>query len=163
VDHHVLGVNLAWWDSHLNSAQTQQMVQAAGLTMFRLPGGSSSDEFHFNAPPTYSGQGTAPSIASFIASVGGAGMVTLDYRSGRPQEAAAFLAYLNAPVDSSAAIGHGAEWSTATSRWVDVDWRTADYWAGLRAAAPLSQDDGRNFLRLNRSEPFGFHYFEVGN
>ncbi len=71
VDTQLLGVNLAWWDSDLNTAQTQQMVQAAGLTMFRFPGGSSSDDFHFNAPPTYNGEGTDASMASFIASVNG--------------------------------------------------------------------------------------------
>ena len=97
VDTQLLGVNLAWWDSDLNTAQTQQMVQAAGLTMFRFPGGSSSDDFHFNAPPTYNGEGTDASMASFIASVGGVGLVTLDYGSGSPQEAAAFLAYLECP------------------------------------------------------------------
>src|ERR1700720_2029863 len=48
VDNHVLGVNLAWWDTSLNTTLTQQMVGAAGLTMFRFPGGSSSDTFHFN-------------------------------------------------------------------------------------------------------------------
>ena len=78
VNTQVLGVNVAWWDANLNTTKTQQIVQAAGLTMFRLPGGSSSDEFHFNAPPTYGGEGTAASMASFIASVGGAGLVTLD-------------------------------------------------------------------------------------
>ena len=50
VDTQLLGVNVAWYDSDLNTPQTQQMVQAAGLTMFRFPGGSSSDDFHFNAP-----------------------------------------------------------------------------------------------------------------
>src|SRR5262249_29264627 len=43
VNPQVLGINVAWWDSHLNTTQTKQMVQAAGLTMFRFPGGSSSD------------------------------------------------------------------------------------------------------------------------
>ena len=28
---------------------------------------------------------------------------------------------------------------------------------------PLAGDDGLNFLRLGRTAPFGFHYFEVGN
>jgi hypothetical protein len=163
VDPKVLGVNVAWWDSSLNTAQTQQMVQAAGLTMFRFPGGSSSDDFHFNDPPSYSGKGTAASMARFIDSVGGVGMVTLDYGSGSPQEAAAFLAYLNAPVGSTAVIGHSEEWDNSLNAWKDVDWQTVGYWAGLRAAAPLAQDDGLNFLRLNRSQPFGFHYFEVGN
>src|SRR5262249_27538082 len=44
-----------------------------------------------------------------------------------------------------------------------VDWKTAGYWAGLRAAAPLAQDDGLNFMRLGRSAPFAIHYYEVGN
>jgi hypothetical protein len=158
VNPQVLGVNVDWWDSHVNTAQTEQMVQAAGLTMFRLGGGSSTDELHFNARPMDAG-----SMASLIASVGEAGMVTLDYGSGSPQEAAAYLAYLNAPVDSSAVIGHGEEWSDSLHAWTDVDWQTAGYWAGLRAAAPLGQDDGLNFLRLNRPDPFGLHYFEVGN
>ena len=56
-----------------------------------------SDDFHFNAPPSYTGQGTDAAIASFIASVKGVGLVTIDYGSGSPQEAAAFLAYLERP------------------------------------------------------------------
>src|SRR6187551_976425 len=101
----VLGTNLAWWDSNLGTATTKSMVQAAGLTLFRFPGGSSSDEFHFNAPPSYNGQGTAPSMAKFIASVNGGGMVTLNYGSGDPKEAAAFLAYLNAPTSNTTVLG----------------------------------------------------------
>jgi hypothetical protein len=105
----------------------------------------------------------ASSRLSLVASVGGTGQVTLDYGSGSPQEAAAYLAYLNAAVDSRAPIGHGAQWSDSSHAWTDVDWKTAGYWAGLRAAAPLTQDDGLNYLRLNQPAPFGFHYFEVVN
>src|SRR5262249_10078270 len=65
----LLAVNRTWWDTNLNTSQTQQMVRAAGLTMFRFPGGSSSDDFHFNAPPTYNGEGTDSSMASFISSM----------------------------------------------------------------------------------------------
>ena len=163
VDTRLLGVNLTWWDSALNTSQTQQMVRAAGLTSFRFPGGSSSDDFHFNAPPSYNGQGTDASMASFIAAVGGQGVVTLDYGSGSPQEAAAFLAYLNAPTSNTTAIGIGQEWNDKTNSWQTVDWKTGGYWASLRTAAPLAQDDGLNFLRLGHAAPFGFHDFEVGN
>ncbi len=99
VDTNLLGVNLVEWDSYLNTSQTQQMVQAAGLTEFRFPGGSASDDFHFNSPPAYNGQGTDTSMASFIASVNGQAIITLDYGSGSPQEAAAELAYFNGSVD----------------------------------------------------------------
>ena len=163
VDPQLLGVNAAWWDTNLNTSQTQQMVQAAGLNLFRLPGGSSSDDFHFNAPPTYQGEGTIPSMASFIASVNGQAVVTLDYGSGSPQEAAAELAYLNAPVGPTTPIGDGQEWNDSTNAWQTVNWQNAGYWASLRAATPLPVDDGLNFLRLGRTAPFGFQYFEVGN
>ncbi len=156
----LLGVNVGWWDSTLNSAQTQQMVEAAGSTIFRFPGGSSSDDFHFNIPES---PGSDSSMASFIASVNGQGMVTLDYGSGSPQEAAAFLAYLNAPVGNTTPIGMGQEWSDSANAWQTVNFQTAGYWASLRASAPLAQDDGLNFLRLDHPAPFGFHYFEVGN
>jgi alpha-L-arabinofuranosidase len=154
---HIVGRSL------LNTQATQQMVQAAGLTMFRFPGGSSSDDFHFNAAPTYNGEETDGSMASFIASVKGVGLATIDYGSGSPQEAANFLAYLNAPVGNTTAIGVGQEWSDSANAWQQVDWKTAAYWASLRAQAPLAQDDELNFLRLNHSAPFGIHYWEVGN
>ncbi len=163
VNTQISGTNLAWWDSNLGTATTRTMVQDAGLKLFRFPGGSSSDEFHFNNPPSYNGQGTAATMAKFIASVGGGGMVTLNYGTGDPKEAAAFLAYLNATTSNTANIGMGVQWSNTTNTWVPKDWRTANYWAGLRAATPLTNDDGLNFLRLGRSAPFGFHYFEIGN
>ncbi|HEY2155410.1 MAG TPA: hypothetical protein VGH33_07255, partial [Isosphaeraceae bacterium] len=163
VDTRLLGVNLAWWDSNLNTADTTQIVKNAGLTSFRFPGGSSSDDFHFSAPPTYNGEGTDASMASFIASVGGQGVVTLDYGSGSPQEAAAFLAYLNGSTSNTTAIGTGQEWNDSTNSWQNVNWQTAGYWASLRAATPLAKDDGLNFLRVGHAAPFGFHYFEVGN
>ena len=146
VNPQLLGVNVAWWDTSLNSTQTKQMVQAAGLTMFRFPGGSSSDTWHFNAPPTYGGEGTVASFAQFIASVSGVGMVTLNYGTGSPQEAAAFLAYLNASTSNTTAIGNGQEWNSSTSTWVQVNWQTAGYWASLRAATPVTPNDGLNFL-----------------
>jgi alpha-L-arabinofuranosidase len=163
VDPQLLGVNATYWDTNLNTVTTQQMVEAAGLNLFRLPGGSSSDDFHFNQPPAYQGQGTIPSMASFVASVGGQAIVTLDYGSGSPQEAAAMLAYLDAPVGATTPIGDGQEWNDQTGAWQTVDWQNAGYWAALRAAEPLPVDDGLNFMRLGRASPFGFDDFEVGN
>ena len=164
VDPQLVGVNATWWDTDLNTSQTQQMVEAAGLNLFRLPGGSSSDDFHFNQAPTYHGEGTIPSMASFVASVNGQAVVTLDYGSGSPQEAVAELAYLNAPVGATTPIGDGQEWNDALGEWQTVNWQNAGYWASLRAATPVLGDpDGLNFMRLGRTAPFGFDYFEVGN
>ena len=43
----VLGVNLVYWDDQMTTTQTQQMVQPAGLNVFRFPAGGASDDFHF--------------------------------------------------------------------------------------------------------------------
>jgi hypothetical protein len=155
----VLGVNLMATDPYLLSTTTQQLIQSAGLTMFRFPGGSMSDQVHFNVNWA---SGAVASMASFIASVNGQATVTLDYGSGSPQEAAAFLSYLNAPVGATTQIGNGQEWNTTTNSWQTVNWQNAGYWSGVRAATPITPDDGLNFLRIGRSAPFGFHYYEVG-
>ena len=107
VNPHLLGVNINWWDTQLPTARTQQMVRDAGLSFFRFPGGSSSDEYHFNDPPSYAGRGTAATFAKFIDDVDGQGVVTLNYGTGSPQEAAAWLAYLNADVSNPTVIGMG--------------------------------------------------------
>jgi alpha-L-arabinofuranosidase len=102
-------------------------------------------------------------MASFIASVSGVGMATIDYGSGSPQEGAAFLAYLEGSPSNTTAIGNGQEWNDTTNSWQTVNWQSAGYWASLRAAAQLAQDDGLNFLRLDHPAPFNVPYWEVGN
>ena len=82
----LLGINLAYWDDQLTTTQTQQMVTAAGLNLYRFPGGSASDDFHFNVSDNYgdSAANTIPQFAQFISAVGGAGMVTRRLRLGQP-------------------------------------------------------------------------------
>jgi alpha-L-arabinofuranosidase len=162
----LVGVNLAWWDDKLTTPQTQQMVQAAGLTMFRFPGGSSSDDYHFNISNNYNDPvaNTIPQFTQFIEGVGGTGLVTLDYGSGSPQEAAAELAYLEGSPTDSTVIGTGLEWNDNTKQWQQVNWQTVGYWASLRGATPLAQDDGYNFLRINHPAAFSeIKDWEVGN
>ncbi|HEV3023943.1 MAG TPA: hypothetical protein VGX76_15820 [Pirellulales bacterium] len=166
VSTNLLGVNLTWWDDKLTTSQTQQMVGAAGLAAFRFPGGSSSDDFHFNVASSYGDPVavTIPQFAQFIQTAGGTGLVTLDYGSGSPQEAAAELAYLEGSPTDGTVIGNGLEWSDGANAWQTVDWKTVGYWASLRAAQPLGVDDGLNFLRINQSTPFAnINLWEVGN
>jgi alpha-L-arabinofuranosidase len=162
----MLGVNLGWWDDKLTTPQTRQMVQAAGLTAFRFPGGSSSDDYHFNISSNFgdAAANTIPQFAQFIEGIGGTGLVTLDYGSGSPQEAAAELAYLEGSTTDTTVIGTGLEWIDSANQWQSVNWQTVGYWASLRAATPLAQDDGYNFLRINHPAAFSeIKYWEVGN
>jgi hypothetical protein len=161
-----LGVNLAWWDNQLMTAQTESLVQAAGLSIFRFPGGSTSDDFHFANNNNYldSAANSIPQFAQFTDSVGGQGMITIDYGSGSPQEAMAELAYLTASPTDTTVIGNGIQWNDTTNAWQMINWGTVGYWAGLRASTPLAQDDGRNFLRIGQAAPFtGMTYWEVAN
>ena len=162
----MLGINMVWWDTAAVSSQTQQMTMAAGLKLYRFPGGSSSDEYHFNVSANGNDPSaiTIPQFAQFITSAGGSGMVTLDYGSGSPQEAAAELAYLQGTPTDTTVIGNGIEWSTTANQWQTVNWHTVGYWAGLRAATPLATDDGLNFLRIGHAAPFtSIKYWEIGN
>ena len=161
-----LGVNLAYWDDQMLTTQTEQMASSAGMTMYRFPGGSASDDFHFNVSDNY-GDGVAntiPQFAEFISAVGGTGIVTVDYGSGSPQEAAAELAYLEGSPSDTTSIGTGLEWNDSTGAWVSVNWGTVGYWASLRAASPLQTDDGLNFLRIDHPAPFSdIKDWEIGN
>ena len=166
VSANMLGVNMVWWDTADVSTQTQQMSAAAGFKLFRFPGGSSSDEYHFNVSANGGDSSaiTVPQFAQYITSAGGTGLVTLDYGSGSPQEAAAELAYLEGSATDTTVIGNGIEWNTTTNQWQTVNWGTAGYWAALRGAKPLATDDGLNFLRINDAAPFtAIRYWEVGN
>ncbi len=162
----MLGVNMYAGDHDAVTPETQQMLAAAGLTTFRIPGGSPADDWHFNVAD-YQGDPASVNFAQFLQAfeaIGGTGLATLDYGSASPQEAAAELAYvLGSPTDTTV-LGPGIEWNDTTGQWQDVNWKTVGYWAALRGASPLATDDGLNFLRIDHPAPFaGMTYWEVGN
>jgi Putative Ig domain len=85
--------------------------------------------------------------------------VVVPATNGQPQEAAAWVAYANANTNI---------FGTANDVTIGVDalgndWKTAGFWAMLRASAPLGTDDGYNFLRIRRRDPVGIKYWEIGN
>ena len=153
-----LGANLATWDAQDETAQTESLVENAGLDLFRFPGGIPADTTHFNVSVGQS----VPQFAQFVESVGGAGLITVDYGSGSPQEAAAELAYLQGSPSDTTVIGSGPEWNGTA--WVNVDWGTVGQWAALRGQSPLAVNDGLNFMRIDHPAPFStIDDYEVGN
>jgi alpha-L-arabinofuranosidase len=154
------GLNAAVWDSYYDTPTTVSLLNELGTRIIRLPGGSLSDEYHWvsnkSLDNTWQWQ---TSFANFIhvitnASVNAQAIITVNYGTGTPQEAAAWVAYCNAATTSTVPIGVDAK---------GTNWQTAGYWASLRAAAPLGKDDGMNFLRISRSAPLGFKHWEIGN
>jgi hypothetical protein len=74
---------------------------------------------------------------------------------GTPEAAAAWVAYANSDPADETVIGIDAD---------GEDWKTAGYWASLRAAAPAGNgEDPQDFLRANHPEPYGIVYWEIGN
>ncbi|WP_349877256.1 cellulose binding domain-containing protein [Micromonospora sp. HUAS YX12] len=105
-----LGVNHAIWDSQLGSAETSDLLKAAGVKMLRYPGGSYADIYHWEthtAPGGYVAPGT--DFDTFMAGarrVGAEPMIIANYGTGTPAEAAAWVRYANVTK------GYGAKWWT---------------------------------------------------
>ena len=152
------GMNTPMWDSALDTPQTLTVMTNMGTRAMRFPGGSDSDDYHWVFNRQDANNWTwATSLANFIhviTNVNGQAMTTLNYGTGFTNEAAAWVAYVNASTANTQSLGVDA---------TGTNWHTAGYWALLRASAPLGTDDGKNFLRISRSAPLGFKYWEIGN
>jgi alpha-L-arabinofuranosidase len=86
--------------------------------------------------------------------------VTVNYGSGTPQEAAAWVAYAN---------GNAALYGTTNDITIGLDsggydWRTVGYWARLRTLTAAQNPDNQfDFLALGRAAPLGIKNWEIGN
>ena len=101
VDSRWFGVNLAIWDGDFDTPQTVSLLSEMGTRIVRLPGGSLSDEYHWMSNTTLTNTWTwNNSFAKFIhvitnASVNSQAFVTVNYGTGTPQEAAAWVRHAN--------------------------------------------------------------------
>ncbi len=159
VDARVFGVNTAIWDSQLGASATGPLLAGAGLKALRYPGGSSSDDYDWQTDRSvtngsFQWASPFPTFAALAAGQGAQTYITVNYGSGTPEEAAAWVAYANGNPASTTALGTDAK---------GRNWQTVGYWAALRAASPLATDDGYNFLRVGRTAGWGCKYWEVGN
>jgi len=180
------GIFMAVWDTWGSSTPAE--LEQAGVTTMRYPGGGYADNYHWSSylmTPAFGQAGNlgylsgATDMGHFIQLMSNAqaqAVISVDWGSGflwnanrtamaipstngSPQEAAAWVAYCNASTNiygttNDVTIGVDAEGN---------NWQTAGYWAMIRAASPLTRNDGSNFLRLNRSAPVGIKYWEIGN
>lgn len=180
------GMFMAVWDGW--NANTPVQLRQSGITAMRYPGGSYADSYHWSAYQMTPGFGQAGNVGYLSGSSDAGrfiqlmnntpaqGIISVDWGSGflwnanktamaipstngSPQEAAAWVAYCNASTNI---------YGTTKDVTIGVDalgnnWQTAGYWAMMRAASPLAQNDGYNFLRINQAAPVGIKYWEVGN
>jgi hypothetical protein len=158
IDNRIYGMNLDIWDDSLSGTATAPLLSMMQTGAFRFPGGSTSDAYNWQSGYSVGGSyfwpSNAPTFATVTATQGAQAYVTVNYGSGTPEQAAAWVAYYNGSASSTAALGTDS---------MGRDWKTAGYWAGIRSAAPLATDDGYNFLRISHPAPFGIQYWEIGN
>lgn len=163
IDERIFGINATMWDKYASSDQTIALLKAAGVRTIRLPGGSLSNEYHWQLNRTLDNTWTWATgfngFARIITALDAHAFVSVNYGTGTPEEAAAWVAYANAAITASGQAVNVTLGVDAKGR----DWKTATYWADLRASVPLPQDDGMNFLRIGRTEPVGVDNWEIGN
>ena len=159
IDARIYGLNLALWDQYLGGAATGSLLATMDTRAVRFPGGSASDDYDWQTDRSVS-NGTfqwvnhAATFARVTEARGAQAYVTVNYGSGTPEQAAAWVAYYNGSTSGTAVIGVDSK---------GRDWKTVGYWATMRTSAPLGTDDGYNFLRMAHPAPFGFRHWELGN
>jgi alpha-N-arabinofuranosidase len=92
------GNNAAIWDSYFDTPETISQLNEAGWQILRYPGGSAADDYHWATDMTTDGQTWAIPFASFApvaTNIGAQVMITVNYGSGTPAEAVAWVANAN--------------------------------------------------------------------
>jgi alpha-L-arabinofuranosidase len=90
-----LSINVGCYDQDFNLAHTVPEAKAAGWAMFRYPGGSAADNFHWANYITSGQNNTFSNFCKVVTNLGVQAMITVNYGTGTPQEAAAWVAYAN--------------------------------------------------------------------
>jgi alpha-L-arabinofuranosidase len=100
------GVNTAVWDGYLDTSYTSNALSAAGVLSLRFPGGSASDQYHWETGesiPWTDGVAGAPvnwsvNFSNFMhlaTNAGAQAFITVNYGSGTSNEAAAWVRNAN--------------------------------------------------------------------
>ncbi|HVU67726.1 MAG TPA: cellulose-binding protein, partial [Ktedonobacteraceae bacterium] len=94
------GLNAAIWDGNMLDSASTSAISNAGISVLRYPGGSASDIYHWQSHSEDNGGYVNPSdtFDAFmgVAQASGAqAMITVNYGSGTPQEAAGWVRYAN--------------------------------------------------------------------
>jgi alpha-L-arabinofuranosidase len=92
------GLNTAVWDGNLLDSAATTAVKNAGVGLLRYPGGSTSDVYHWQSNTsgtTGNGNNNFDNFMKMAQTAGVQPMITVNYGSGTPQEAAGWVQYAN--------------------------------------------------------------------
>lgn len=85
------GMNTAVWDANLFSSTVNARLKELGIKMLRWPGGSTSDQYQWN-----SAMFEFQDFMQMAKQVGATPMLTVNYGTGTPGQAAAWVQYVKA-------------------------------------------------------------------
>jgi alpha-L-arabinofuranosidase len=95
VDSRWFGVNTAVWDNNFDTSATVALLREMGSTILRFPGGSLSDDYHWASNTsdsnTWHWATGFPNFVHVATNVGAQAFVTVNYGTGTPDEAAAWV------------------------------------------------------------------------
>lgn len=99
VDPRMFGINAAIWDGAFNTPTTAALLDEAGTRALRFPGGSASDEYHWQTNTsegqTFQWATNLDAFASIATAARARVFITANYGTGTPEEAAAEVRYAN--------------------------------------------------------------------
>ena len=101
VDNRLFGLNCGAWESSFTSPDNPVLLKEIDNKILRFPGGSLSDVYHWLTNQTVENGQTATQPLSFdvfaqaALQVGNQGVITVNYGSGTPEEAANWVQYSN--------------------------------------------------------------------
>jgi alpha-N-arabinofuranosidase len=149
VDRRMFGINAAVWDGAYASPNTQSLLTELNNQALRFPGGSLSDVYHWQ---TNMSEGQtfewATSFDDFIQIAGAtsaATYITVNYGTGTPEEAAAWVRYANVTLRSNVRyweVGNEnygsweADNNTRPHDPVTYATRFKEYWLQMKAVDP---------------------------
>ena len=99
VDARLFGLNTAIWDGVFNTATTAGLLNEADNQALRFPGGSASDQYHWQTNmsegQTFQWATNFDAFANIAKATQAQVFITVNYGTGTPQEAADWVRYAN--------------------------------------------------------------------
>lgn len=91
----IFGINAQFWDGDLLSPKTSEFVKEINHKVIRFPGGLSADEYHWKEALGKDGIVDIDEFMNFCKKTNCEPMITVNFGTGTPEEAAAWVRYLN--------------------------------------------------------------------
>ncbi|WP_329254158.1 LPXTG cell wall anchor domain-containing protein [Streptomyces canus] len=146
------GLNTGFGDEHMGDAKVTSLMKTAGVRQLRYPGGSGADDYHWKTHTSGDGSGWIPSNTNFdhfmatAKKVGAQPILTANYGSGTPQEAADWVKYAN--VDK----GYGVKyWEIGNEVYGNGHYGDGKGWETDNHADKSPKEYGKNLVAYSKA------------